>query len=377
MKFLDLHWQYSPFKEQIINSFMDVFENTRFVNNKSVKELEEKFAKMNDSKYAVAVSSGTAAIHVSLMALDLKSGDEVITTPFTFIATSNAIKAVGAKPVYVDIDPETFNINPDLIEEKINPNTKAIIPVHLYGHPADLNGLMQIAEKHNLSVIEDCAQAHLAEHSGKKVGTFGEMGCFSLYPGKNLGAFGEGGMIITNDESLVKILRQKGNNGINPEGPKYFNQTTGLNCRMNELTAAIMLNYIDKLPEWNLKREKNASLYNEKLSQIQRVITPSKKPNIKHVYHQYVIRTKKRDSLKAHLKEKGFPTDIHYPNPLHLMPAYAYLGYKKGDFPESEKAADEVLSLPIGPHLSRQDLLQVVSEIKNFFAENQDHFEGQ
>ena len=366
MEFLDLHWQYLPFKEKILESFSDVFENSRFIMNKSVKELEEKFAKLHNAKYAIAVSSGTAALHVALMALDLKPGDEIITTPFTFIATSNAITAVGAKPVYVDLDSETFNINPELIERRITDKTKAIIPVHLYGQPADMDKVKQIADKYHLEVIEDAAQAHLAEYNGKPVGTLGDVGCFSLYPGKNLGAFGEGGMVITNNEEIAKLLRQKRNNGISPEGPKYLNHTTGLNYRMNELTAAIMLNYIDKLPEWNSQREKNAEIYDKELSKISWIKIPKKQPNVKHAYHQYVIRVKNRQALHEHLKQKGIPADVHYPIPLHLMPAYAHLGYKKGDFPEAEKAAEEVLSLPIGPHLTEENLMKIVSEINNF-----------
>ena len=364
--FLDLHWQYSPIKNEIFEALEDVFENSRFIMNKSVKELEEKFAKLHDAKYAIAVSSGTAALHCSLMALNIKSGDEVITTPFTFIATSNAITSTGAKPVYADIYPDTFNINSSQIEGKITNKTKAIIPVHLYGQSADLDKIKQIAEKYNLNIIEDAAQAHLAEYNGKSVGTFGDVGCFSLYPGKNLGALGEGGMIITNNDEIAKILREKRNNGISPEGSKYFNHTTGLNYRMNELTAAIMLKYIHKISEWNLRREKNAEYYDKELSQLPEIKVPSKQKNVRHVYHQYVIRVKNRQALHEYLKQKEIPTDIHYPTPLHLMPAYSHLGYKKADFPEAEKAAEEVLSLPIGPHLTSENLMEITKEIKNF-----------
>ncbi len=364
--FVDLKWQYAPLKNEIVEAFVDVFENSRFIMNKSVKELEEKFADIHKAKHAIAVASGTAALHAAIMALDLKDGDEVITTPFTFIATSNVIAAAGARPVFVDIEPGTFNINPQLIEEKITSKTKAIIPVHLFGQPADMDEIIKIAKKHNLRVIEDAAQAHLAEYNGKPVGTLGDMSCFSFYPAKNLGAFGEGGMILTNDDGLAKVLRQKINNGVSPEGPRYLSHTTGLNYRMNELTAAIMLKYMHKMEEWAAKRESNALYYDKELSKLSSVQIPKKLPNVRHSYHQYTIMAKKRQDLHQFLEQKGISTMVFYPMPLHLQPAYKHLGYKKGDLPHAEKASEEVLSLPIGPHLTEENLRYIVEKIKDF-----------
>ncbi len=363
--FLDLKWQYAPFKEQAIEAFLDVFENSRFIMNKSVKQLEDEFAKLHNAKHAIAVSSGTAALHASLLALGIKEGDEVITTPFTFIATSNTIATAGAKPVYVDID-NTFNMDVDQIEKKITEKTKAIMPVHLFGHPINMDKITEIAKKHGIYVIEDAAQSILAEYRGNSVGAIGDVGCFSLYPAKNLGAFGEGGVILTNNDEIANKLREKINNGIPVVGPKYISNTTGLNYRMNELTAALMLKYIGKLGEWNSKREENASYYDKELANIPGIKVPKKNLEVKHSYHQYTIRSKNRKALSEYLKQKEIDTCIFYPVPLHLMPAFKNLGYGKGDFPEVEIAAEEVLSLPIGPHLSRENLQRIVQEIKNF-----------
>ena len=364
---LDLKSQYANFKEDILKAFLDVFDNTRFIKNKSVKSLEENFVAMHNVKHAIAVSSGTTALYVSLMALGIKAGDEVITTPFTFIATANVIHELGAKPVFVDIDFDTFNIDFNKIEGKITSKTKAIIPVHLFGQAADMDPIMEIANKYDLYVVEDAAQAHISEYKGKRVGAFGDVGCFSLFPGKNLGAFGDGGIVTTNDDYLAGLIREKSNNGIPVNGPKYLNQTTGLNFRLNELTAAIMLTYINSLEEWTKKRNQNAEKYREFLKNVD-VSLPEVREGNYHVYHQFTLKSKRRDELKEFLTKNEIDSSVFYPVPLHLLPAYKHLGHKEGDFPISEMLAKEVISIPIGPNLTQDQIVFVCDKIKEFYS---------
>lgn len=336
MQFIDLKAQYQTIKPEINKAIQKVLNSGQFILGQEVEKFEQEIAKYLGVEYAIGVASGTDALLLSLIALDIKKGDEVITTAFSFIATANTIARVGAKPIFVDINPKTFNIDASKIQEKITKKTKAIIPVHLYGQVADMDAI----KKFKVPIIEDACQAIGAEYKNKKAGTIGNLGCFSFYPTKNLGACGDGGLVTTNNKQYaekIKILRAHG------AQQKYYHQEIGLNSRLDELQAAILGVKLRHLDKWNNQRIKNAKKYNKLLSKF--VITPDYKKG--HVYHQYTIRVKKRDKLKAYLEKHNIPIAIYYPVPLHLQKCFKYLGYKKGDFPEAEKAAKEVLSLPI------------------------------
>jgi dTDP-4-amino-4,6-dideoxygalactose transaminase len=291
-----------------------------------------------------------------LAALDIGPGDEVITTPFTFVATANTISHAGANPVFVDIDPRTFNLVPELVEKAVTPRTKAILPVHLFGQCAEMGPLLEMADRYGLKVIEDAAQAIGAEESGQRAGSFGDIACFSFYPTKNLGAYGDGGMITTNDAELaekVDVLRRQGSK------KKYFNEVLGFNSRLDEIQAALLRVKLKYLDEWVAGRQRVARHYNELLAG-SGVETPYERPAVRHVYHQYTIRAPRRDELQTHLKEQGIGTMIYYPVPLHRLPLYASLGYEQGSLPASEEAAEEVLSLPMYPELSEEQIQRVV-----------------
>jgi dTDP-4-amino-4,6-dideoxygalactose transaminase len=307
---------------------------------------------------AVGVASGTDALHLSVAALGLGKGDEVITTPFTFFATVESILYTGASPVFVDIDAETFNMDVEEIEKKITPKTKAILPVHIFGHPVDMKKLMAVAEKHNLAVIEDCAQAFGAMVDGKKVGSFGRTGCFSFYPSKNLGACGDGGLITLSDASVAERLRMLRNHG---SKSSYRHEQIGYNSRLDELQAAILLVKFKRIDQYNDMRRKNAKLYDKILSG--KVATPVEREGFAHVYHQYTIRSPRRDEIKDRLNEAGIASTVYYPVPLHLQDAVKFLGYKKGDFKNAERAADEVLSLPMYPELEESEIGQIAEII--------------
>lgn len=320
-----------------------------------VKEFEENFAEYIGVDYAIAVSSGTAALHLSLLAHDIGIGDEVITTPFTFISTANSILFCNAKPVFVDIEEETFNIGPERIEEGITEKTKAIIPVHLYGHPADMKEITRIADDHNLVVIEDACQAHGAEIDGKKAGSF-STGTFSFYPTKNM-TTGEGGMITTDDEKIAEKLRMLREHG---SRKRYYHEILGFNLRMTDISAAIGIAQLKRLDEFNSIRIKNAAHLSEKLKDVEGIITPKIKEGVRHVFHQYTIRVTEdfkvtRDELVKILNGKGIGTGIYYPVPIHKQPLYKNLGYD-GNLPISEKMVREVLSLPIHPSVTNEDL---------------------
>lgn len=331
---------------------------------RKVEEFEEAFAQFIGTKYAVAVNSGTAALHIALLAQGIGEGDEVITSPFTFIATANSILFTGAKPVFADIEEETFNIAPDSIAEKITPRTKAIIPVHLYGQPCDMKKIMGIADEHKLAVIEDACQAHGAEYEGKKVGSFGT-GCFSFYPTKNM-TTGEGGMITTNDKDIAQKARMIRSHG---QRQRYLHEILGYNYRMTNIAAAIGLCQLGKLEEFNSKRIENAKFLTKELSGIKGLIPPSIKSNTKHVFHQYTVRVTQdfgisRDELRQKLMNKGVATEIYYPLPIHKQPLYQNLGYND-HLPNSEKLAKEVLSLPVHASLTKEDLENVVRAIQD------------
>jgi perosamine synthetase len=349
--------------EDEISAVTAVLRSGIIAQGRKVEEFEGAFAGFIGTKYAVAVNSGTAALHIALLAKGVGKGDEVITSPFTFIATANSILFTGAKPIFADIEEDSFNIAPDSIVEKITPRTKAIMPVHLYGQPCDMKRIMKIAQEHGLIVIEDACQAHGAEYEGKKAGSFGT-GCFSFYPTKNM-TTSEGGMITTNDEDITHKARMIRSHG---QKQRYLHEILGYNYRMTDIAAAIGLCQLGKLDEFNSKRMENAKFLTRELGGIKGLISPSIKSNTKHVFHQYTVRITHdfgipRDELRQKLTDKGVGTEIYYPLPIHKQPLYQNLGYDD-HLPNSEKAAREVLSLPVHPSLTKEDLKNVVRAIQ-------------
>lgn len=360
--FVDLKRQYSSIKKEIDESVQDVIDKTAFIMGEKVKNFEDNFAKFCRVKHAIGVSSGTSALHLALLGAGIKAGDEVITVPNTFIATAEAVSHAGAEVKFSDVYAKTYNI--DVSKVRITDKTKAIIPVHLYGQMAEMDALMDFAESHNLKIIEDSAQAHGAEHKGKRSGSMGDVGCFSFYPGKNLGAYGDAGMVTTNDDEIAEKIRALRDHG---RSEKYVHKVVGFNHRIDALQCAILNVKLKHLNAWTDARRKNAELYNKLLSGVEGIITPVEKEYNKHVYHLYVIRTKNRDELQKHLKSHGISTGIHYPIPLHLQPAYSFLNYKKGDFPITEKHSKEVLSLPMFAELTKEEIEYVCEKTREFF----------
>ena len=343
---LDLKAQYKSLGQEIETTIREILESGHFVLGSHVEALEKEIADYHNVKYAVSLASGTDALHLSLKALDIKEGDEVITTPFTFIASAEAVAYVGAIPVFADIDKKTLNISPSQIKDKITSKTKAIIPVHLFGLPADIDEIMDIAKQYNLKVIEDCAQAFGAKYKDVPVGSIGDAGCFSFYPSKNLGAYGDGGIMITNNHELYEKVRLLRNHGtIAP----YKHSFIGYNSRLDEIQAAILEIKLKHVDAYNQKRRNLAKIYTSLLSNV--VQCPAEMPDRIHVYHQYTIRSIKKAAIKKNLEGNSISSVVYYPIPLHLQDAFKYLGHKKNDFPESETAANEVLSLPIYPEL--------------------------
>ena len=363
--FLDLKRQYTSIKTEISEVFNDILDSQKFILGEYVEKLEKSFAKYCRSRYCIAVNSGTSALYLALKALGIGYGDEVITVPNTFIATAEAISMCGATPVFVDIDEKTYNIDVEKIEAAITEKTKAIIPVHLYGQCADMDRINEIAEEYNISVIEDACQAHGAEYKGKKAGSLGIAAAFSFYPGKNLGAYGDAGAVVTNNEDIaerIKLLRDHGSK------KKYYHEIIGGNFRMDAIQGAVLsikLRYLDK---WNNLRRENAKIYNEYLEDLDKIILPYELDHAKHVYHLYVIRTKKRDELQEFLNDNKIITGIHYPIPIHLQKAYKNLGYSEGDFPVAERIATEILSLPMFPELSHKEIEYITKKIKYFIG---------
>lgn len=352
--------------EQEKKIVMEVLSSGALAQGEWVSKFEQKFAKFIGTKYAIATSNGTSALHLSLMALGIKQDDEVITTPFTFIASANAIIYVGAKPVFVDIDEQTFNINPDLIEAKITPKTRAILPVHLYGLPAEMNKIMNIAKKYNLYVIEDACQAHGARVRGQNAGSIGDVGCFSFYPTKNM-TTGEGGMVTTDNLQIAEKIYLLRGHGMKV---RYQYVTLGYNYRMTNIAAAIGLSQLKKLPSFNRIRVKNAQKLYKGLSNIKGIVITKTPNEIKHVFHQFTVRITSdykhsRTKLIEYLSQKGIDSSIYYPTPLHKQKVYIDLGYKDS-LPVSEKLADEVLSLPVHPLVSEEDLEFIIKTIKEF-----------
>lgn len=360
---LDLKAQYNTIRGEIMQEIADVCESQMFCLGPKVAEFEENIAEYLGSRYAIGVSSGSDALLVSLMVLELKPGEEVITTPFSFFAAAGAVVRVGAKPVFVDVEPDSYNINPSKIEEKITKLTRVVMPVHLFGQVAQMKPITEIAKHYNLTVVEDAAQAIGAVQDGIKAGNFGDFGCFSFYPTKNLGGFGDGGLITTNSQSFaekLKLLRTHG------ESPKYFYKTIGGNFRLDAIQAAVLnvkLKYLDK---WNEKRRLNASIYDEIFAGS--VVNTSKiDSNNTSIYHQYTITVPDRDKLHKFLAENGIGSSIFYPEPLHLQDCFSSLGYQQGDLPVSEKLCSEVLSLPIYPELQAKQVEYIAEMVLKFY----------
>jgi len=359
--FLDLKAQYASIKEEIASALQQVLNNTAFAGGPFVEQFEKDFASFCQCEFAIGVGSGTDALWMALLSLGIGPGDEVITTPNTFIATAEAISFCGAKPVFVDVDEKTYNMNPDLLESVINSKTKAIIPVHLFGQMSDMHRIMEIARAHELSVIEDACQAHGAEYKGKRSGSIGDIGCFSFYPGKNLGAYGEAGAIVTNNAKLAEKMRMFRDHG---QRKKYYHSIVGWNARMDGFQGAVLGVKLKHLATWNDARRKNAQLYDSLLADVDDIITPVQADYGRHVYHVYAIRTRNRDELISALAEKDIFCGIHYPVPIHLQEAYKFLGYKKGGFPVAERCAEEFISLPMFAELSQEQINKVCHEVR-------------
>ncbi|MGB3088287.1 MAG: DegT/DnrJ/EryC1/StrS family aminotransferase [Phycisphaerae bacterium] len=361
---LDLKAQFATIRQEVMTAIEAVMENQHFIGGQAVVDLEEAIATYSDCAAGVGVSSGTDALLVSLMALGIGLGDEVITTPYTFFATAGSIWRVGARPVFVDIESDTFNIDPAKVEAAVTAKTRAIIPVHLFGQLADMDPIMEVARKHNLYVIEDAAQAIGATYKGRKSGSIGTIGCFSFFPSKNLGGLGDGGMVVSTDPEVVERIRVLRNHG---SKPKYYHKWVGGNFRLDAIQAAGLLVKLRHLDEWSARRRANAARYDELLADCEAVVRPTVRPENVSIFNQYVIRVPRRNELKDFLKEQQIGTEIYYPLSLHEQECFACLGYKRGDFPESERAADQSLALSIYPELTNKQIGYVAHEIKEFF----------
>jgi dTDP-4-amino-4,6-dideoxygalactose transaminase len=359
---VDLKAQYHSIKAEIDAAVTRVLESSQFVLGPEVAAFELEFAAYCNAKHGIAVNSGTSALHLAMLAAGIGPGDEVITVPFTFVASVSAIVFAGARPVLVDIEEESFNIDVTRIERAITLRTKAILPVHLFGQPAEMDAILEIARRRGLILIEDAAQAHGAEYKGRRVGALGEMGCFSYYPGKNLGAYGEGGMVVTNSAEHARKIRMLRNWG---EERRYEHLIKGYNYRMEGIQGAILRVKLRHLEAWTEARRAHAAVYDRLLAE-SGVKTPMTMPYARHVRHVYAIRTAERDALQRALADREIQTGIHYPTPVHLLPAFADLGYRKGDFPVAEAASREVLSLPMYPEMTQAQLETVAGAIRQF-----------
>jgi dTDP-4-amino-4,6-dideoxygalactose transaminase len=366
---LDLKAQYAPIREEVRAAVDKVMDSQVFIMGPEVQMLEEEVAAYAQCRYGIGMSSGTDALLAALMAIDIGPGDEVITTPYTFFATAGCIARLGARPVFVDIDPHTYNIDPDKVAARVTPATKAIIPVHLFGQVAEMEQITAVAQRFGLAVIEDAAQAIGAELGGRRAGSLGQMGCFSFFPSKNLGGFGDGGMVVTNDAALatkLDILRKHGSQ------PKYYHKVVGGNFRLDAIQAAVLRVKLRYLDSWTQGRQRNAARYRELfaatgLSEMAGFVLPHEMPLRRHIYNQFVVRVPQRDELLAHLKQAKIGTEVYYPVPMHLQECFADLGCRPGDFPHSEAAAMETLALPIYPELNDEMIVSVVQAVANFY----------
>ncbi len=366
--FVDFHEQYHAVKDKIDAGLKKVFEDGSFILGPQEKAFEEDFARYCDTQYAVGVNSGTDALYLAMLALDIGPGDEVIVPTFTFIATALCVSYTGAKPVFVDIEDQTCNIDPARFEAAVTPRTKAVIPVHIYGQPANMNEINTIAQKHKIAVVEDACQAHGATYNGKKTGALGDIACFSFYPTKSLGAFGDGGMVVTGNKSLYEktlMLRDYGRVG------RYDHKIKGYNSRLDTVQAVVLAAKLPLLDQWNKMRNDVAAYYGKLLKSVEGVVTPAIQKDRTHVFQTYAARIPNRDKICDTMKTKGISVLIHYPIPLHLQEAYADLGYKKGDFPVSEKIAQEILSLPMFPHMSKGQVEYVCENLKELVISHQ------
>ena len=376
----DLQQQYLSLKDPIDEAMQRVALDCHYILGPNVRALEHEIAQYCDCEYGIGVANGTDALHLALRALDIGPGDEVITTPFTFVATTEAIGIVGATPVFVDIDTRTFNIDPDLIESAITRRTRVILPVHLYGQPCDMDRIVAIADKHGLHIVEDCAQAIGATYLGRKMGSFGAAGCLSFFPSKNLGCFGDGGMVVTNDQQLyerIEVLRRHGGK------LKYHHEELGLNSRLDELQATVLRVKFPHLEQWNHLRRQHALYYNNQLATAGVVQLPHEladgppcvprddtaDTSIRHVYHQYTIQVPQRDRVAKRLSEAQIGNAVYYPVPLHLQRVHAHLGHRPGSFPEAESAAQRCLSLPMFPELTSRQQDEVIVQLRTICAE--------
>jgi dTDP-4-amino-4,6-dideoxygalactose transaminase len=350
--FVDLKSQYRSIKTEIARAIHQVLDESQYILGPAVSAFERDFAAFCTTREAIGVNSGTSALHLALLAAGVRAGDEVITVPFTFVATVAAIEYAGARPVLVDVEPDYWTMDPAKLAAAITPRTKAIVPVHLYGQPADMDPILAIAQQHGIPVIEDACQSHGSEYHGRRCGSMGQIGCFSFYPGKNLGAYGEGGAVVTNDPEVatrIRLLRAWG------EETRYEHKYRGFNYRMDGIQGAVLGVKLKHLEAWTEARRTHAKTYAHALAD-SNVIPPVERNRTRHVYHVYVVRAQERDALRARLTDAGVQTGVHYPIPVHLQPAYRDLGYSAGDFPVSERAASEVLSLPIYPELTEAQI---------------------
>ena len=363
--FVDLKAQYQSIKSEIDTAIQNVIDETAFIQGKYVQQFEEEYAKSYGVNHVISCANGTDAIYITLKALGIGSGDEVITTALSWISTSQTITQAGARVVFVDIEPDYYTIDVSLIEEKITNKTKAIIPVHIYGQPANMTAIMALAEKYNLYVIEDCAQAHFSMWDGRYAGKFGIAGTFSFFPGKNLGAYGDAGCIISNNDEFATKARMFANHGALK---KHFHEIEGVNSRLDGMQAAILSVKLKYISEWNEKRVYFALRYNELFADNEEVITPGIHPDVSHVFHLYVIRIQQRDDLRFYLGKVNIETGIHYPTALPFLPAYRYLGHTPQDFPVAHFYTSQLLSLPMYPEMTLEMQVRVVEEIKSYLA---------
>ncbi|MCA1629195.1 MAG: DegT/DnrJ/EryC1/StrS family aminotransferase [Acidobacteria bacterium] len=367
---LDLRAQYEGLREETLGAVARVFESQGFVLGADVRALEEEVAAYTGARHAVGCASGSDALLLALMALDVKAGDEVVTTPYSFFATAGAIARLGARPVFVDIDPRTYNLDAERIEAAITERTRALMPVHLYGQCAEMNAIGGIGARRRIPVVEDAAQAIGAGEGSRGAGAMGEIGCFSFYPTKNLGGAGDGGMLSTNDDSLAARLRSLRVHG---EASKYHHREIGFNSRLDTLQAAVLRVKLPRLDSWSDARSRNAARYRELFADaglLEEIGLPFEREGARHIYNQFVVRVRdgRRDALVEHLRGEGVGTEVYYPVPLHLQECFRYLGYKEGDFPEAERAARETLALPVYPELTEEQQRYVVESVRNFFC---------